>query len=370
MEMPQSLRSAGQKPQPIPTQHERTDLILAPGESTPSSSEITTTTPNDTSSSPSSQPATKKIDLNLELRRSVYPLVDLSTSKKQPSLMNDNTSNGQPIESTQSSKSEQHDDRGADKDDSDGFKTTTDGLTDQQKVLLLEGMEMFDNDWNAVAKHTGLPKEDCISHYLQLPLEDPYVDLNIMQSGIDRFVKQQQDRRPGDNDPLVLVVDFLKENASSDNVAAHISASSSTSENVDPINNSNNNNMNDTKLAHDLIKDKVALYKKKMGHFMELEAHIEQERQLLEQERHQLGLDRLEIRKKEAHIKGEMLRRRAMNGSMFINTSRDGSPHHTETPPRPPLEPSSSSPLSHASLTTSALASAVAANSPLRAELP
>jgi hypothetical protein len=287
--------------------------------------------------------------------------------------MNDTTTNGHHIEPTQSSISEQHDDKVVDKDGGDGLKTTTDRLTDQQKVLLLEGMEMFDNDWDAVAKHTGLSKEDCILHYLQMPLEDPYVDLDIMQSGIDRFAKQQKDKRLGDDDPLVLVVDFLKENADSDNVAAHVSASSS-SENVDPIN--NNSMKNDTKLAHDLIKNKVALYKKRMGHFMELEAHIEQERQLLEQERHQLGLDRLEIRKKEAQITGEILRRRAMNGSMFSDTIKEGNTHHTGTPPPPSLPSSSSlassspSSLSHASLTTAALASAMSTNSPLHAELP
>ncbi|SAM09207.1 hypothetical protein [Absidia glauca] len=365
MEMPHALRPAVQKPRLITIQHEPTDPNSTPSESTPSYDKPLTA-PNDTSSSSASRPATKKIDLNLELRQSVYPLVDLPSSKQQPSLTNDTTSNGHHIESTQSSRSEQHDDKVVDKEDGDGLKTTTDRLTDQQKVLLLEGMEMFDNDWNAVAEHTGLSKEDCISHYLQLPLEDPYVDLDIMQSGIDRFAKQQQHKRLGDDDPLVLVVDFLKENADSDHVAAHVSASSS--DNVDPIN--NNSSKNDTKLAHDLIKNKVALYKKKMGYFMELEAHIEQERQLLEQERHQLGLDRLEIRKKEAQITGEILRRRAMNGSMFSDTTKEGNTHRTDTPPPPSLPSSSPSSLSHASLTTAALASAMSTNSPLHAELP
>ncbi|KAG0362978.1 hypothetical protein BC939DRAFT_414631 [Gamsiella multidivaricata] len=57
------------------------------------------------------------------------------------------------------------------------FKHATDDpWTDQETLLLLEGLEMFDEDWSQVADHVGTrSREQCILHFLQLPIEDPYL---------------------------------------------------------------------------------------------------------------------------------------------------------------------------------------------------
>ncbi|KAL1916041.1 uncharacterized protein VTP21DRAFT_6045 [Calcarisporiella thermophila] len=53
---------------------------------------------------------------------------------------------------------------------------TTDEWSDKETLLLLEGLEMYDDDWNAVAEHVGTrTREQCILHFLQLPIEDPYI---------------------------------------------------------------------------------------------------------------------------------------------------------------------------------------------------
>ncbi|KAF9930621.1 hypothetical protein FBU30_000247 [Linnemannia zychae] len=53
---------------------------------------------------------------------------------------------------------------------------TDDSWTDQETLLLLEGLEMYDEDWNLVAEHVGTrSREQCILHFLQLPIEDPYL---------------------------------------------------------------------------------------------------------------------------------------------------------------------------------------------------
>ncbi|KAL3232944.1 Chromatin structure-remodeling complex protein RSC8 [Nakaseomyces bracarensis] len=46
--------------------------------------------------------------------------------------------------------------------------------SDQDIVLLLEGLEMFQSDWGHIARHVGGNKtvEDCIDKYLSLPLQD------------------------------------------------------------------------------------------------------------------------------------------------------------------------------------------------------
>ncbi|KAE9547967.1 hypothetical protein FO519_008819 [Halicephalobus sp. NKZ332] len=49
--------------------------------------------------------------------------------------------------------------------------------TDQEILLLLEGMEMFCDDWNKVADHVGTRTQDeCILQFLQLPIQDPYLE--------------------------------------------------------------------------------------------------------------------------------------------------------------------------------------------------
>ena len=48
---------------------------------------------------------------------------------------------------------------------------------DQETLLLLEGLEMFKDDWNKVCEHVGSRTQDeCILHFLRLPIEDPYLE--------------------------------------------------------------------------------------------------------------------------------------------------------------------------------------------------
>ena len=49
--------------------------------------------------------------------------------------------------------------------------------TDQETLLLLEGLEMYKDDWNKVCEHVGSRTQDeCILHFLRLPIEDPYLE--------------------------------------------------------------------------------------------------------------------------------------------------------------------------------------------------
>ncbi|OAF69745.1 hypothetical protein A3Q56_02484 [Intoshia linei] len=49
---------------------------------------------------------------------------------------------------------------------------------DSQEILrLLEGLEMYSDDWNKVSEHVGSRNQDeCILHFLKLPIEDPYLE--------------------------------------------------------------------------------------------------------------------------------------------------------------------------------------------------
>eukprot|EP00794_Sanderia_malayensis_P003092 gene3092-3558_t len=49
--------------------------------------------------------------------------------------------------------------------------------TDQETLLLLEGLELYKDDWNKVAEHVGSRTQDeCILQFLRLPIEDPYLE--------------------------------------------------------------------------------------------------------------------------------------------------------------------------------------------------
>lgn len=49
--------------------------------------------------------------------------------------------------------------------------------TDSELLLLLEGLEMFDDNWEQVADHVGSrTREECVLKFLQLEIEDKYLD--------------------------------------------------------------------------------------------------------------------------------------------------------------------------------------------------
>ncbi|KAL7273227.1 SWI/SNF and RSC complex subunit Ssr2 [Rhizina undulata] len=79
--------------------------------------------------------------------------------------------------------------------------------TDQETLLLLEGLEMFNEDWNQIADHVGTKtREQCVVRFLQLPIEDNYLEEKPEHLG-----PLQYNRTPftqADN-PVMSVVAFL-----------------------------------------------------------------------------------------------------------------------------------------------------------------
>ncbi|XP_034030237.1 SWI/SNF complex subunit SMARCC1 isoform X2 [Thalassophryne amazonica] len=55
--------------------------------------------------------------------------------------------------------------------------SSTRDWTEQETLLLLEALEMYKDDWNKVSEHVGSRTQDeCILHFLRLPIEDPYLE--------------------------------------------------------------------------------------------------------------------------------------------------------------------------------------------------
>eukprot|EP00058_Branchiostoma_floridae_P022140 XP_002607630.1 hypothetical protein BRAFLDRAFT_84681 [Branchiostoma floridae] len=71
--------------------------------------------------------------------------------------------------------------------------TATRPWTDQETLLLLEGMEMYKDDWNKVCEHVGSRTQDeCILHFLRLPIEDPYLE-DSQEAVEDPYLEDSQE---------------------------------------------------------------------------------------------------------------------------------------------------------------------------------
>ncbi len=80
--------------------------------------------------------------------------------------------------------------------------------TDQETLLLLEGLELFKDDWNKVSEHVGSRTQDeCILHFLRLPIEDPY--LEQPQHGAMGPLAYQPIPFSGAGNPIMSTVAFL-----------------------------------------------------------------------------------------------------------------------------------------------------------------
>lgn len=57
------------------------------------------------------------------------------------------------------------------------MQTQPQDWSDQETLLLLEGLELHKDRWGDIADHVGTKSQvQCILHFLQLPIEDEFLD--------------------------------------------------------------------------------------------------------------------------------------------------------------------------------------------------
>ena len=82
--------------------------------------------------------------------------------------------------------------------------------TDEELLLLLEGLEQHDEDWNKIADHVGSrTREECVVKFLQLEIEDKYLEPEV--NGHPSYGPLDNGRIPfaqSDN-PVMSVLGFL-----------------------------------------------------------------------------------------------------------------------------------------------------------------
>lgn len=68
--------------------------------------------------------------------------------------------------------------------------------TDQETLLLVEALELFGDNWNEIAEHVATKtKDQCILHFLQMPIEDSFLERG---NDDDENIQEQMD--PGSAD--------------------------------------------------------------------------------------------------------------------------------------------------------------------------
>lgn len=80
---------------------------------------------------------------------------------------------------------------------------TDDDWSDEETLKLLEGIEMYEDDWGMIALHVGTrSREQCVTKFIQLPIQDGYLD-GASQGELGGLQYAPRDPTTGKHVPLV-----------------------------------------------------------------------------------------------------------------------------------------------------------------------
>ncbi|KAG2222918.1 hypothetical protein INT45_013549 [Circinella minor] len=202
--------------------------------------------------------------------------------------------------------------------------------TEQEDLLLLEGLRMFEDDWNAVADHVSTrSRDECILHYLHLPIDDPHVDSEIAKLGLLQLGKSKTTENP-----IMSVVAFLASTVKPKVAAAagqqqeeepeKTGKTDSEQEEKEGVNKDDQKEDKEKaaaekkreeeieearKATYNLIRTKMRFFETKVSQYEKLEEFVEEERRKLERERYQLNIDRLALKDQITQVQREVAKR-------------------------------------------------------------
>ncbi|KAG0169687.1 hypothetical protein DFQ28_009230 [Apophysomyces sp. BC1034] len=175
--------------------------------------------------------------------------------------------------------------------------------TEEEDALLLQGLEMFEDDWNKIVDHIGSrTHEECILHYLALPTNDPNVDKEISKLGLLQSKSSKN--------PIMSAVAFLASTVRPKVAAA--AASIKVKETVQKDEEKDEEESTFQDLAYQFIRAKLRQFEMRLEQYNRVETIVDEERQELQREQYQLSLDRLAFKKKVAQIQNEVAKRGGM----------------------------------------------------------
>lgn len=184
--------------------------------------------------------------------------------------------------------------------------------TSQETLLLLEGIEMYNDDWEAVAYHVGnRSKEACVMKFLQMPIEDPYLVKKQAQTS------NQLALHNGKANPE----EFLQDSLNSIKASLANQTANGVAEKANAL--VKQADSEQQKMVAKIVEAQVQKVDLKLSKLSELEEGILEEKRELEKARLQLYLDRLSL-KKQADTVLEKLREAAtLTGEEAIEVAQE-----------------------------------------------
>ncbi|ODQ78364.1 hypothetical protein BABINDRAFT_39677 [Babjeviella inositovora NRRL Y-12698] len=196
--------------------------------------------------------------------------------------------------------------------------------TEQEVLLLLEGVEMFENDWSKIAGHIGTrSREQTVTKFIQLPIEDRYLHKNLSRS---HFLKLLPQAAPVDTSQAVVqTLAFLAKSIDSDVAARAVSAARTkvditTDEDItraakfalgklvgEAVNSSADEVKTQTSVVAQIVELQTKKLEMKIQKLSLLEDHLLREKNALEQQKKLVVVDRLLLRKQALSVKQKLV---------------------------------------------------------------
>lgn len=216
------------------------------------------------------------LDLNLDLRTNIYELTqNCSTCTNET---NDGYQNDATFICTSCYEKEEN---------KEGF--TREKWSEQEDLLLLEGLEMFPTDWEKISHHVATKTRDaCILHYLKLPTADPRIDPHIKKLGLLNF-----DQKEHVDNPIMSVVAFLASHVKPKVSASSLFQTEDNDEQEDVVMDTETDRLEAT---YDLIRAKISQFSSRLTEFADMEQVVDEQRRGLEREKFIIRQDHLSIR--------------------------------------------------------------------------
>lgn len=188
--------------------------------------------------------------------------------------------------------------------------------SNNEVLLLLEGIEMFGDDWNSISGHVGSrPKDQCISKFIQLPIEDAYLFKHISKSSYVEYLKKLKENKTID------LSSILEKLATGNNLSITSTTTTSTTTTLDLHNDNSNNNKidatniqkhaqseiaNQDKIISSILKLSLRKFELKLQGFMNLESRISEQEKFIESEKENLILDKMKVKKQCVRVRQEL----------------------------------------------------------------
>ncbi|KAH3667827.1 hypothetical protein WICMUC_005227 [Wickerhamomyces mucosus] len=187
---------------------------------------------------------------------------------------------------------------------------------DQEILLLLEGIELFENDWDKIANHIGSKnKEETIAKFIQLPIEDRYIHSTINNNG--NIKNKSQISSNETNNSVLKTIKFLLQNIDKDLISKNFLQNDEDIQKAIKL--TLGSIIGNSQIEQSLIKDESSNLLKelvdleinkietKLNKLSILERHLNQEKQEIQYHKKELILDRLSLRKQASDVRSKLI---------------------------------------------------------------